>query len=160
MPLPRTTTALLTMSALNLALMVPGGFVETRTFAGYSVSVLAAFNVFLTGLGIGSLILAFRILRTGRSGLAAPAAGLAYVAVYGLDLLRIFPIATTPMSMTLATMEWGGTALGAATVLAGVLSIAGKTDTRAPEKRLPRWVVILIAAMALAIVTFATLSAK
>ncbi|MEN3752208.1 hypothetical protein ABC733_04255 [Mangrovibacter sp. SLW1] len=37
---------LLILSAINLALMVPGGFVENRHFSGYSVVVLSAFNIF------------------------------------------------------------------------------------------------------------------
>lgn len=38
--------ALLILSAVNLALMIPGGFVENRHFPGYSVTVLSTFNIF------------------------------------------------------------------------------------------------------------------
>ena len=57
---PRHLVALLlALSAINLALMIPGGFVETRDFSAYPASVLAAFNIFLTVLGLGSLVLAW-----------------------------------------------------------------------------------------------------
>lgn len=47
--------ALLIVSAVNLALMIPGGFVEMRDFSTYSSLVLGLFNTFLTILGLGSL---------------------------------------------------------------------------------------------------------
>ena len=61
MTLARTLAALLFLSAVNLALMIPGGLVETRSFPGYGVATLGAFNVFLTVLGLGSLVLAYRV---------------------------------------------------------------------------------------------------
>ena len=63
---PRHLVALLlALSAINLALMIPGGFVETRDFSAYPASVLAAFNIFLTVLGLGSLVLAWLTWRGG-----------------------------------------------------------------------------------------------
>ena len=108
----RGLAALLFLSTLNLALMVPGGFVETRNFPGYGIAVLAGFNIFLTILGLGSLVLAYRVFRFGRVGVLPALAGVGFVAVYLLDLAKIFPVAEAPMSQTLATMEWIGAVLG------------------------------------------------
>lgn len=46
---------LLIVSAVNLTLMVPGGFIESRDFSHISSITLGAFNVFLTTLGMVSL---------------------------------------------------------------------------------------------------------
>lgn len=61
---------LLIASAVNLSLMVPGGFVETRDFSAYPAIVLGAFNVLLTVLGLGSLVLAVIVARKGSGGMA------------------------------------------------------------------------------------------
>ncbi|WP_224702246.1 hypothetical protein [Devosia aquimaris] len=154
-------TALLVASAINLALMVPGGFVETRDFSAYSPLVLGAFNVFLTVLGLGSLVLAYAVFRTGRLAGLVSLAGLGFVAVYLLDLGRIFPVPPEPMSAVLATLEWIGTVLGAALVLAAYLSArhsgASTGDVPAPKPSMPA--LVGLAAIALVIVAFATKSA-
>ena len=89
-------TTLLVASALNLALMIPGGFVETRDFSAYPSIVLGAFNVFLTVLGLGSLVLAYTITKAGRGHSWSALAGLSFVGVYLLDLGRIFPFQMGP----------------------------------------------------------------
>ncbi|MBU1307832.1 MAG: hypothetical protein KKF33_20200 [Alphaproteobacteria bacterium] len=155
------TTFLLVASAVNLALMVPGGFVETRDFSAYSALVLGAFNVFLTVLGLGSLVLAYAVARTPRFSGLAMLAGLGFVAVYLLDLGRIFPVPPEPMSNLLATLEWTGTVLGAALAIAAYLSarhtVESTGDTPAPTLSMP--VLVGLAAIALLIVAFATKSA-
>ncbi len=160
MPRPRyVISTLLVASALNLALMVPGGFVETRDFSAYPAVVLGAFNVFLTVLGLGSLVLAYLIAKTGRGNGWAGLAGLVFVSVYLLDLGRIFPVPPTPMSMLLATLEWIGAGLG---VCLTILSIAlrGAASTAASTRpRLPMPVVLGLILVALIIVAFATRSA-
>lgn len=159
MTLVRALCSLVILSAVNLALMIPGGFVETRTFPGYSVAVLAAFNIFLTGLGIGSLLLGYRIFRTGHAGITSILAGVAYVAVYVLDLAHIFPIAETPMSPMLATMEWIGTLLGLAVIAVG-LRLAIVTDGSAVSGSTPPRILLLtLGVVGFLIVVFATLSA-
>ncbi|MGX7745227.1 hypothetical protein [Rhodopseudomonas parapalustris] len=150
--------ALLVASALNLALMVPGGFVETRDFSAYPAIVLGAFNVFLTVLGLGSLVLAYLVIRTGRAYGWAGLAGLAFVGVYLLDLGRIFPVTPNPMSTLLATLEWIGTALGAALAVSSVVRGAAGTTTSA-RPTLPLPVVLALVVVALIIVAFATKSA-
>lgn len=155
----RALSLLVALSAVNLALMIPGGFVETRTFPGYSVAVLAAFNIFLTCLGIGSLVLSYRMLRTGHAGLSPIVAGVAYVAVYALDLAHIFPIAKEPMSTTLAAMEWVGTILGLAVIGIGVW-LALSNDEAAVSGPIPsRALLLTLGSAGVLIVVFATLSA-
>ncbi|MCE8418693.1 hypothetical protein LZ190_08235 [Rhodovulum sulfidophilum] len=155
----RGLAALLVLSTLNLTLMVPGGFVETRNFPGYSVTVLAAFNVFLTLLGLGSLILAYRVLKSGRVGIFPALAGAAFMAVYLLDLATIFPVAAAPMSSTLATMEWIGTFLGLALLAAGGWLAVSQDKRPAGSSRLPLGLLVAMGVVTVVIVTFATLSA-
>ncbi|MBU0556760.1 MAG: hypothetical protein KKD64_14960 [Alphaproteobacteria bacterium] len=121
-------SALLIASALNLALMVPGGFVETRDFSAYPAVVLGAFNVFLTVLGLGSLVLAYVVVGTGRGNGWAVLFRLAFIGVYLLDLWRIFPVPANPMSTLLATLEWLGTGLGVALTILSI-ALRGATNT-------------------------------
>ena len=155
----RAVSFLLILSAVALALMVPGGFVENRSFPGYSIAVLAGFNIFLTLLGLGSLVLAYRILRTGKTGVLPICAGLGFVLVYLSDLAHIFPISTMPMSFALTLLECIGTVLGAALALVGFLSLRQSDVSRQQDIQLPRWFLILMALSAGAIVVFATVSA-
>lgn len=159
MRISRLTAIFLILSATNLAFMVPGGFVETRSFPDYSVTTLAAFNVFLTLLGIGSFVLAYRIFRAPYATYLPVLAGLSYLGVYGLDLAHIFPVATAPMSALLETMEWFGIALGAATVAVAIAYIIVADRSVSLSRKMPRWAVIAMAGSTLAIVIFATLSA-
>lgn len=152
---------LLILSAINLALMVPGGFVENRHFPGYSVVVLSAFNIFLTLLGLGSFALAYRVLRLRRTGITPVLTGVAYVLVYYLDLFHIFPVADSPMSTTLVMMEWAGMLLGLATIATGLAAISSRpADSVLPPFIVPRGLLLTLAAIVLVIVIFATLSAR
>jgi len=159
MPRPRALAALLVLSTVNLALMIPGGLVETRNFPNYSVAVLVAFNVFLTVLGLGSAVLTYRLLRGARPGWLPVLAGGAYVLVYGLDLLHVFPVAEAPMSVTLASMEWIGTVLGLAIVATAAAGAGRREDDPRGASPLPIWLLVAMAGLTLAIVAFATISA-
>lgn len=152
-------TALLVVSALNLALMVPGGFVETRDFSAYPAIVLGAFNIFLTILGLGSIILAYILARSGHGRLWGILAGLSYVAVYLLDIGRIFPVPPNPMSPLLATLEWIGTALGLALAIAAFALEDRRAHPGSAAPRLGTPIVIGLLVAALLIVAFATKSA-
>ena len=152
------------LSALNLTLMVPGGFVETRVFPHYSVAVLAAFNIFLTVLGLGCFILAYAALRHGRTGMLPIVAGLVFVAVYVADLLHIFPVSANPMSTTLTILECIGTLLGVLLVAAGVRSLSlqqpsAQGDGGGVPNGLSRGLLMTLIAIGVGIVIFATLSA-
>ncbi|WP_180901886.1 hypothetical protein [Martelella soudanensis] len=151
-------TTLLVASALNLALMIPGGLVETRDFSAYPSVVLGAFNVFLTVLGLGSLVLAYTITKAGRGHNWSALAGLSFVGVYLLDLGRIFPVPPNPMSTLLATLEWIGTGLGVALVIVSlVLSRRAVATSATPS--LPKPVMFGLGLVALIIVAFATKAA-
>ncbi|WP_165784418.1 hypothetical protein [Zhengella mangrovi] len=139
-------------------MMVPGGFVETRSFPGYGVAVLGAFNIFLTLLGLGSLVLAWRAFRAHPVGKWAVLAGVAFVAVYGLDLAHIFPVAAEPMTGLLAAMEWIGTVLGLALIAAGYPLKHQQSRQPVQTSPLPRWLFIAMAAVGVAIIVFATQS--
>ena len=152
-------STLLVASAVNLTLMVPGGFVETRDFSAYPATVLGAFNVFLTVLGLGSFFLAYRVAKAGRGYGWAALAGFAYVAVYLLDLGRIFPVPPNPMSMLLATLEWIGTALGTALAAAALMLRETEGAEPAVRTRLPMPALLALSALAVVIVAFATWSA-
>jgi len=151
-------TALLVASALNLASMVPGGFVETRDFSAYPSMVLAAFNVFLTVLGLGSLVLAYGVTKTGSGYRWSALAGFAFVAVYLLDLFRIFPVPPNPMSSLLATLEWIGTGLGVALAAASLI-LSRRAVATAATPTLSKPVMLGLGLVALIIVAFATKSA-
>lgn len=160
MPASRlVVTVLLVASALNLALMVPGGFVETRDFSAYPAIVLGAFNIFLTVLGLGSLVLAYIVTKTGRGFAWAGLAGLAFIAVYLLDLGRIFPVPPNPMSTLLATLEWIGTGLGAALTISSIAFRGAGNTASSARPGLPMPVVLGLVIVALIIVAFATRSA-
>lgn len=157
---PRNLTALLLgLSALNLTLMIPGGFVETRVFPDYPIWVVAGFNVFLTVLGLGSFLLAWRIWRGAHCSLWALAAGMAYVAVYVLDLAVIFPVSVSPMSVLLESLEWTGVVLGLGLILAGAWFWRHAGPVAGREQRMGRYKVIGLVALSGAIVVFATVSA-
>ncbi|MXP26695.1 hypothetical protein GRI39_11680 [Altererythrobacter indicus] len=155
------TSTLLVASALNLSLMIPGGFVETRDFSAYPSIVLGAFNVFLTILGLGSFVLAYSVTKAGKGYNWSVLAGLAFIGVYLLDLGRIFPVTPNPMSALLTTLEWIGTGLGialAATSL--VLSRRATTNSELSDTpSLPKPIILGLVLLALIIVAFATKSA-
>ncbi|GAB5349952.1 hypothetical protein [Alteriqipengyuania sp. 357] len=156
---PRHLVALLlALSAINLALMIPGGFVETRDFSAYPASVLAGFNIFLTVLGLGSLVLAWMTWRGGVRRVWSGLAAIGFAAVYLLDLFAIFPVTPVPMSSLLETLEWLGTALA---ILLGtaVLTAGGRNASGGQGAGLPLGLMIVMGIAGVAIVIFATIAA-
>lgn len=159
----KTTALLILLSAVNLALMVPGGFVETRAFPDYPVAVIGGFNVFLTVLGLGALLLVWPLWRHGRPRALALAASVAFFAVYAADLAELFPVSTTPMPPLLFTLEWLGIVLALA-ALAAALAIRPATtdthtDTRRADTRRLAALLLPLAGLGAAIVIFATRAA-
>lgn len=155
----RLVAVLLALSAINLALMIPGGFVETRDFRAYSAAVLAGFNIFLTVLGLGSLLLAWATWRSGVRPLWSWAAAVGFAAVYLLDLLKIFPITPVPMSTLLATLEWLGTALACLLGATLIGTRADATGEGTTGKGRPVALAVVLVIGGIAIVVFATISA-
>ena len=154
-------SALLVASAINLAAMVPGGPIEARDFSAISPVVLGAFNLFLTLLGLGSLLLAYRLsARRSPSYALATLLGTGYFTVYLLDLAAIFPTSPTPMPLVLWCLEWLGTALAIPLViLAWTAPRFAEEAVDAATVGLTRLGVIALVLVVAAIVGFATKSA-
>ncbi len=103
---------LLFLSAVNLTLMIPGGFIESRDFSHISAATLGIFNSFLTLLGIVSLFLIYCIGKQWKWAYkGAYICGISYFIVYTIDLLAIFPQSPTAMPTLLFNLEFLGTVL-------------------------------------------------
>lgn len=156
-----SSALLLAASAINLGLMIPGGFVETRDFSAYSATTLIAFNSFLTVLGLGSLVLAYTVgwRRTGCR--LSFFAGLAFVVVYLSDLLVVFPVSPIPMSALLTALEWIGVGLGILLMLTAIGGMASGASTRKASK--PMYIsgriLFGLTILAVLVIAFATWSA-
>lgn len=86
--------------------MVPGGPVETRDFSHINASILSAFNIFLTALGMVSLFLPYFIYKQQNWAIRiAFLCGISYLTVFGIDLIKLFPKSPTPMPVSLLIME-------------------------------------------------------
>ena len=89
-----------------LSSLIPGGPVENRDFSHIHAGILGAFNVFLTVLDLGSLVLAYFVLKQRPWALSlAFVAAVGFFGVYAIDLAQIFPRSPTPMSFALALIE-------------------------------------------------------
>ncbi|MDG6098737.1 hypothetical protein EXU34_14890 [Alteromonas sp. ZYF713] len=100
---------LLLISALLLITLVPGGPIENRDFSNLSPLLLSSFNLFLTTLGLGSLMAAYFVRLHARWALVGGLlAGISYCIVYLLDLARLFPVSPTPMPRLLELIELAG----------------------------------------------------
>lgn len=159
----RLVAGLLAASGFLLATMIPGGPVETRDFSAISPLTLAAFNVFLTLLGMGSVALAYIIGARRRSWFVlSSVVGVAYAAVYGLDLFGIFPRSPIAMPRLLWILEWIG---GLVAIPLTAVSMASATprkddsDNDATGFYVPPIVVVALAIAALVIVAHATRAA-
>jgi hypothetical protein len=152
-------TVLLLVSMVNLTLMVPGGPVETRHFGHIPSIVLLAFNGFLTGLGIFSMVLAVSLwLDVSWAPGGTLAAGVAYLLVYALDLGRIFPRSPDQMPRLLAIMEWLGLIMSLPLIVLSVrsLMLSGPGTTGSMAVSAWWWLILFPAA---GIVWFATRAA-
>jgi hypothetical protein len=115
--------ALLVWKVLLLIPMVPGKLIDTRDFSSLPRWQYNWFNVFLTSLGISSLIIAgFAV--TGNTWVFLPALiiALLYIIACLLDLFEIFPVVKDKLPIQLLILE--AIVLGSAGVLL-VVSIAG-----------------------------------
>jgi hypothetical protein len=99
-------SVLLVWTVLVLIPMVPGGMIDTRDFAGLPRWQFNAFNVFLTSLGLASLVTAWFTLDGGHPALAvALVIGLLYIGVFGFDLAGIFPKVADRLPVQLLVLE-------------------------------------------------------
>jgi hypothetical protein len=84
MPPRRRTPARLLHSVLILAPLIPGGPIETRTFAEYPIWAIASFNLVISVIVLAALPLAWLGRRGGRRVAIGPALdGAGFTAIYG-----------------------------------------------------------------------------
>lgn len=119
--------ALLALSALMLGGLVPGGPIETRSFSNINPVILGIFNIFLTSLGLFSLVLFYFILKEKRwSLIASTICGACYLAVYLLDLGKIFPVSMDQMPIALIIIEVLGSIVSLSLIAISIQAV-GKT---------------------------------
>lgn len=157
--------------------LVPGGGIENRDFSHIPVAILGAFNIFLTSLGIVSLLLLHFIWqRQAWAYLLAAFCGLGYFVVYLLDLAKIFPVSPTAMSSTLLSIEVIGCALALPLMVLATRAVINKDKQEAAHeatrgvmqemaqegRALPRWLLytgLALFVVGIVIVIFATRAA-
>ena len=102
----RYVSALLILSAILLASLIPGGPIENRDFSHIHIGVLAGFNIFLTALNLGTFALTIAVIKQRSWAYTAVfIAALSYFIVYAIDLAQVFPRSPTPMSQALSLIE-------------------------------------------------------
>ena len=139
---------------------MPGGPIENRDFSHISPLILTAFNVFLTALGMGSLLLILLCLKRFRvAGTLSIIAAASYLLVYLIDLLGIFPQTPTPMSQALLCVEVLGSIVALPLMWVGWQLSRTNSDTAHEVKTLSSVQISLLIIVSLAIVIFATWSA-
>jgi hypothetical protein len=107
-----SVAGLLGISGIALSSLVPGGPIETRSFAHINPLTLGIFNTFLTTLALGSLILVYFVLKSERWAMVGAAlCGLSFFGVYVADLAVIFPVSPDAMPPALLAIEIFGTIL-------------------------------------------------
>ncbi len=155
-------TVLLGISAGLLATLIPGGPIENRDFSHIDPLILAAFNVFLTSLDLGTLVLMVLTIRGQEWAIASAFyVALAYYGVYAIDLAQVFPKSPTPMSPVLARIELVGMSTSIPLMIYSRYVIS--SEVVKPIDRLPAWLKVtglsFVAVLGLAITWFATDSA-
>ena len=111
----------LVAAVLLLVVMVPGGQLETRSFAHLPTSVFWGFNVFLISLGLASFVVAGgAIVGATWAPIAALVLGVAYVLVFALDLAKIFPATPDEMGTPLLLLEVADLVVGGIIVVVAV----------------------------------------
>jgi hypothetical protein len=151
--------ALLLMSTVLFWTLVPGGPVETRRFSHYSPFVLCSFNMILTILGLGSLVVVYFCFSGDKWAFyAAGICGISYLSVYALDLGKIFPVSPDKMSQPLFVIEVTGLRLSIPLTLLSFMSASMLESANDHfELTAPRiLLLLLVATIGTGIVIFAT----
>lgn len=144
--------------AVLLTILIPGGPIETRSFAHIDASILVIFNIFLTFLGMSSFVLVFFLLKRIKwSYYLADIFSVFYIGVYLLDLFKIFPTSPDNMPILLMIIEVVSTILA---ILFLLLNRNKKFDSNTVElnKNYRKYVLIALT-LGIVIVSFATYSA-
>ncbi|NEP55421.1 MAG: hypothetical protein F6K65_44240 [Moorea sp. SIO3C2] len=163
---------LLGISGIALGTLVPGGPIETRSFVHIHPLTLGLFNTFLTTLVLGSLALVYFVLQSKRwAMIAAAVAGVSYLGVYGLDLVKLFPVSPDGMPPALLVIEVLGTVLSFPLLLLSIQAMQASRQVKFADvpvsqpkslvhSQLPKIVIAMgLGMVALGIITFATSSA-
>lgn len=151
--------SLLILSALNLTLMIPGGFIESRDFSHIPSYILGGFNIFLTVLGMLSFFIPYFIHKKRKWALwTAFICGLSYFIVYSIDLLQIFPKSPSPMPTSLFILEALGNVISLPLLFFAIKQI--KVNKGAKQQlglnKAVYWLIGLAILIALGIIIFAT----
>jgi len=154
---------LLILSVINLTFMIPGGPVDTRKLSTYSPIILASFNIFLTLLGILSIVTPVYMIKNHKwAHVSALVGGIAYFLVYLLDLLGIFPKSPDAFPIVLLVLEIVGLIISMPLIVFSYLALKQKDVIRMNQFQWSRKKVILIVFFILfgiSIVVFSTVSA-
>ncbi|QDT12716.1 hypothetical protein [Planctomycetes bacterium K23_9] len=155
---------LLFASFALLASLVPGGPIETRGFSHIDPVILAAFNVFLTTLGITSVVAAFLVRRDSALAYwASVLIGWCYFLIYVLDLANVFPKSPDPMPPLLLAIEVIGTILSIPLMGLSVFHAKLARGTASGVTTSIGWrtvvALILLSIIGTGVVVFATLAA-
>ena len=157
---PRQQTALwLIVSVALLSSLIPGGPIENRDFSHIHPGILGAFNIFLTTLDFGSLVLAYFAFRGREWALRlAFVAAFGFFTVYAIDLAQIFPRSPTPMSFALALVEVLGMTAAVPLMFSARRSVAesSSTSVRTPNKRARLGAAAVLVVAGISVVWFAT----
>lgn len=162
--------ALLALSSGLLTSLIPGGLIETRSFAHINPLILGSFNTFLTTLSLASLVLIYFVWQEYRWAFVASfIAGLSYFLVYVLDLGHLFPVSPDAMPTALFVIEVLGTMVSLPLMLISGWEIQHSTKQLAQDKNLQLhldlagkksvFIAIGITLIGIGIITFATRSA-
>ncbi|MEM9275362.1 MAG: hypothetical protein AAGA80_20710 [Cyanobacteria bacterium P01_F01_bin.143] len=160
----------LALSSGLLTSLIPGGAIETRSFAHINPLILASFNTFLTTLSLASLLLIYFVWQGYRWAFVASfISGLSYFLVYVLDLGHLFPVSPDAMPIALLTIEVLGTIVSFPLMLISVSGVQSVTRQLVPNNNYQlkldlartQQVVMAIAIIliGMGIITFATRSA-
>ncbi len=119
--------AALAWETLALIPMVPGKLVDTRSFDTLPRWQYNSFNVFLTSLGIVSLVCTGGLIAATGNGWVwlALALSVFYLLVFLLDLMEVFPVVPDPLPTQLLVMESMCLATSAAMVVLAAALLIG-----------------------------------
>jgi len=152
---------LLVLSGILLTLLIPGGSIENRDFSHIDPSILLAFNIFLTILGLGSFILAlYSLTRSRLSYWLTFGSAVSYFIVYAIDLYQIFPKSPTPMSSPLLIIELLGILVALPLIYLTASTLFDAEEESGKDTfSMNRWLIMGLLVVGFGIVLFATKAA-
>jgi hypothetical protein len=152
---------LLVLSALMLGSLIPGGPIENRNFSHIPAWILACFNVFLTVLGLGSLICAYFVFMGSSIGFVlALICGLSYAFVYIIDLAGWFPKTPDAMPKVLYWVEVIGTVVALPLVVSSIYLIKQFSgEDMGSSSGIDPWLLVGMVIIGFVIIGFATRAA-